>query len=465
MVKLARGRILAKLTCFSLILAVQIAAVCAAAPSTMADQASPQPSSPQAASPQGAAAESIPAGTPQAQTPAPQAGQTALDDNASWYAGTFGENCSTPGCCEICGGGSGPPPCYYIEGDVRVLMRSRAISGNLTYERTTGTEFQPTALELAPRLSFRSVDSIIAPGLEGTIGWFLGHDCNNRDEFLEFTYWGLENWQGTAGYQSGSYVFVENNSAGVPTLVTSSQNLYSPFPLTVLGFNRADFQKVTVDSTLNNFEVNYRFSARSAPDRMVLYPNGRWRRECRPGFYASYLVGLRLMQFDDVADYHSQGTTTNSAGATVPVTGDYDVTTHNTLLGAQIGGEYTYRQCCWQADVHGRAGTFFNVSEMHSSVVTTPNEPSPIDELTPIGLNSQVGINRDVAAVVGEFGFATTYKFRPNLIGRASYDFTWLGGLALAPDQFQFTANPQAAISAHGMMFVTGLSLGLEYTW
>ena len=28
-------------------------------------------------------------------------------------------------CCEICGGGSGPPPCYYVESDLSVLTRSR----------------------------------------------------------------------------------------------------------------------------------------------------------------------------------------------------------------------------------------------------------------------------------------------------------------------------------------------------
>ena len=67
--------------------------------------------------------------------------------------------------------------------------------------------------------------------------------------------------------------------------------------------------------------------------------------------------------------------------------------------------------------------------------------------------------------MVGEVGFSVTYKFRPNLIGRASYDFIWIGGVALAPMQYQFVTDPKPQIDSGGTLFLNGLSLGLEYTW
>ena len=39
------------------------------------------------------------------------------------------------------------------------------------------------------------------------------------------------------------------------------------------------------------------------------------------------------------------------------------------------------------------------------------------------------------AALIGEAGFQATYKFKPNLMGRAAYDFMWVSGLALAPNK------------------------------
>ncbi len=105
-----------------------------------ADPPAPQATAPQATGPQAmfqqslmppaTAAEAIPAGQPAGPAVAhPPAGPAepdgAEDDGSSWYAGTFGPNCAPAPCCEICGGGSGPPPDYYIEGGPSVLTRGK----------------------------------------------------------------------------------------------------------------------------------------------------------------------------------------------------------------------------------------------------------------------------------------------------------------------------------------------------
>lgn len=74
-------------------------------------------------------------------------------------------------------------------------------------------------------------------------------------------------------------------------------------------------------------------------------------------------------------------------------------------------------------------------------------------------------MNPCVTAEEAEIGAAVSYKIRPNLIARGSYDFVWIGGLALAPEQFVFVSNPQPHITNNGTMFLNGVSFSLEYTW
>ena len=285
-----------------------------------------------------------------------------------------------------------------------------------------------------------------------TVGHFLEHDDNNRDEFVEFTFWGLDRWHSNQAIDSDAELYLTN--AGLNFL---PHNLYSLFPFYIGGFNRADFQSISDASRLNNFELNYRWGPRGAPDRLVLYPSGRWRRECQPGMFISYFVGARIMAFDDKAEFFSEGL--NYPGTT---SGDYNVHTRNTMLGMQVGGECAYRQCRWSTDVHGRAGAYLNVSQCDTSIVT---HAVNIDPYAGQDLNANPSMSRDVTAEEAEVGVGASYKIRPNLTGRVSYDFIWMGGLALAPEQFVFDADPKPHITNNGTMFVNGVSFSLEYTW
>ena len=50
---------------------------------------------------------------------------------------------------------------------------------------------------------------------------------------------------------------------------------------------------------------------------------------------------------------------------------------------------------------------------------------------------------------------------------RAGYNLAWLSGLALAPNQFDFTdtLTSGTGIEGAGSMFLAGASLGLERRW
>jgi hypothetical protein len=50
---------------------------------------------------------------------------------------------------------------------------------------------------------------------------------------------------------------------------------------------------------------------------------------------------------------------------------------------------------------------------------------------------------------------------------RVGYNLAWLSGLALAPNQFDFTdtASSGTGINGAGSLFLFGANLGLERTW
>ena len=93
-----------------------------------------------------AAAEAVPpgqaTGRPTTQAAADNATQPKPDgdDNGAWSSGVFGPGCTAATCCEICGGGSGPPPDYYVEGGPIILARNRPTHVMpVSFERTSGT--------------------------------------------------------------------------------------------------------------------------------------------------------------------------------------------------------------------------------------------------------------------------------------------------------------------------------------
>ena len=311
----------------------------------------------------------------------------------------------------------------------------------------------PATVQLAPGFSFGSLDQGISPGMNVTVGHFLEHDDNNRDEFVEFTFWGLDRWHSNQAIDSDAELYLTN--AGLNFL---PHNLYSLFPFYIGGFNRRRLQSISDASRLNNFELNYRWGPRGAtrPTRALS------QRTLAAGMSAGNVHLLlrrapRIMAFDDKAEFFSEGL--NYPGTT---SGDYNVHTRNTMLGMQVGGECAYRQCRWSTDVHGRAGAYLNVSQCDTSIVT---HAVNIDPYAGQDLNANPSMSRDVTAEEAEVGVGASYKIRPNLTGRVSYDFIWMGGLALAPEQFVFDADPKPHITNNGTMFVNGVSFSLEYTW
>ena len=193
---------------------------------------------------------------------------------------------------------------------------------------------------------------------------------------------------------------------------------------------------------MNNFEIDGRFSPRGEPDRLVLHPDGRWRRECQPGTYMSYLYGLRFMEIDETFTFHSRSQGQFGNDSTLHrqnAAGDYDVVTHNSLLGLQIGADMTFRQCRWTWGVESKVGPYINFANQVSTIdaATSTARPTP-------------SYNRALSANEMRSGPDRRGRFSSHLQVPAEPDGPRVLGLHVdhgrcpGPEQLQFVADPVA---------------------
>ncbi len=373
--------------------------------------------------------------------------------------------------CSICGGGNCTPPDWYTEQGVRFFGRTNPRLIPVAYAETV---INGTDTGLSQVFTDRSQRPGMSVAYDLTLGHYFARNVLDRDHFVEFSFWGLNRFEDEAAISATQRL---SQASGVNTITFG--NLYSPYAITMVpntvltftpvlngtiipGFNQVDQYSSYYASYMNNFEINGRITPRGREDQLVLHPDGRWRRECQPGRFISYLYGVRFMQLDEVYRLHGQGVTqtfdpTGTLVDSVTNTGDYNVVTHNNLLGLQIGADMMFRECRWSWGLQAKVGPYVNFADQASDIAAGP-EGAPT-------FTNHLADARHNAALIAELGFVATYKFRPNLVGRASYDFMWASGLALAPEQLQYSTTPVTQINTNGTVVFNGPSLGLEWLW
>jgi len=438
----------------------------------------------------------------------------AMPDNMPGVENGLWNGAEPGNCCATCGGGYCTPPCWYVEQGVRILNRSAPRNNDISFQFEEVKIFNSSGQVVSDTVQYNSLldthswNYNIAPGYVATIGRYLGRDSLDRDDFLEFTYWGMNTWANSVFVDTGFRNQYETTTADGRFTYSGGGDLVTPFlvgasitsPLTGLptstipsqdsalffnqpggngtintawgvgGFDHVDTHSVRIDSEMHNWELNIRLRPRGRPDQLVLNPSGRWQRECQPGTYMSYLVGLRYMTIGDGFHLHSQGTVTitdNTTGDTAskPVSGNYDTQTENDLLGLQIGSDIMFRRCKWAWGVKAKVGPYVNFSRDVKEIVNDGfTFASPY---TSYFFNDRYTHRQQTAALIGEVGFEATYKFKPNLMGRAAYDFMWINGLALAPEQLTWNLDPSKnnTINTNGGIYAHGITLGLEWSW
>lgn len=385
-------------------------------------------------------------------------------------------------CDEITGQGYWCPKDWYLDQRVRIMYHPNTRPQAMGLIGIKGPQQTPVIggvnlpfFEHLIRQSALAAPSLEpSAGYEVTFGHYLGRDSQNRDHFVEFTYYGGNEWEHGAAIHRTETFTVDNtfpdseyfypNAADLPDGVEAEfGNLFSPFDADVTGFNRADDQRTWYTSRFDNFEINGKIRRRGRHDRLVMYENGRWRREAQEGCVWSMLFGARGMTLDESFLFYSEGTTTYTGNPDAHTTGTYDIRTHNDMFGVQLGGDAVIRRGRGELGVRLKGGVFMNFADQTSYIETT----GAADDLLSNGVDldeHRYARSRDIAGVA-EVGFTASYQLRRNLAVRAAYDLMWINGLALAPEQVNFQAGAPGRINRNGMLLMQSLSMGLELNW
>lgn len=349
-------------------------------------------------------------------------------------------------------------PTWFAEAGALFLHRSTAHDQTVTQTPVAFTiaGFQFTVN--VPLQSTRSFDFNFEAGLRTNIGRYLGTDLLNRDHTLEFMYYGLQEWNATHQIVSDRVesLLVDNGQL----VVIRTGRLLTPFPTNVGGWNRADVHHIRNFSDFNNFEVNYRIRWRPGKDRLVGWPDGTWTRETPPSWTPSILAGLRYISLNDHFFFTSLGAIENlNTDVTTAMSGHYNTRTTNDLMGAQIGGELEHSWQNFHLAVRGKTGLFCNATQQYTHLDT--RDDSGFFVLP----QRDYRVAGDRLGYVGEFGFVGTWQIWPNVALKAAYDFLWVQGVSLAPEQVEFSIEAPPRLIDSGYVFFQGASIGCEVRW
>lgn len=300
----------------------------------------------------------------------------------------------------------------------------------------------------------------IEPAMRVTVGRFIGRDWENRDHSIEMSFLGINE------FRTGQSIRAQEEG-GLILLLDQKQG----------GVNNADLWFTEYASRMHSIETDLRLRHRPEKDRLVMAPDGTWTRQYTSSYVPSLLLGLRYVNLNEDYSFFSRSLgalerpTNEEEPVFTPITetefrGDYDIETRNDLFGIQVGGDFISQREQWYWGVRGKAGAFINFAEQFTVAqfndLRAPRTGQPGDPSIDVAPRVEHA-TRANEAFFGELSLMTAYHFTPNFTARASYDFMWLAGVALAPDQFTFTET--ARLSLDGVIFYQGLSLGLEIVW
>jgi hypothetical protein len=255
------------------------------------------------------------------------------------------------------------------------------------------------------------------------------------------------------GWEVG-YLGIWNMYAGRAEGGNSDINGADPLALLVDGFNDRSLAEVSYVSTLNTAEANlllrsWRGSARCSP-----YP---WERcgNYRRGTL-DWLAGFRWAGLEERAGLEL-------SGGDFPRPSTYDVRSTTNFFGLQVGGRGRMEWDRWSVDGWAKTAlTGVAMSQSAEPIGSAFVPDPPIRPARPARAASEGGVG-----FIGDISLTAAYRLTDAWKLRAGYNFLWLTGVALAPNQFDFGANLDSGTGLNGGagVFLHGASLGLDAAW
>jgi hypothetical protein len=233
------------------------------------------------------------------------------------------------------------------------------------------------------------------------------------------------------------YLGVFNQTASKGVELTGSLMLPGDLGLQVNNFFGAEDVDVRYSSDLHSFEANLVHCC-------CCYDG------CGGGRSLEWLAGFRYINFDEEIGINSfdplEGTT------------EYGVEAENHLYGAQLGARARRCRGRWNWEVTGKAGIYANDMEQHQD---------PIIDFPGFVFRTGRGSDETGVAFVGDLNFSAIYQLDRVWGLRVGYNLIWIEGIALAPDQLDFTNAPDSGTELHdgGGVFLHGVNVGVEGRW
>jgi len=255
-------------------------------------------------------------------------------------------------------------------------------------------------------------------GMRFLVGWTPDPCRCSRCCAFELSYFGLFGWQAHA------QIAGPGNLAIPGDLGLASNNFFG-----------ADLMDVNYRSSLHNVELNCIKSC------------------CLCDAKIDFLAGFRFItlqeRFTLTATDFQEGTS------------NYNIKANNYLFGGQLGGRYTRYYDHWSLQFTGKAGVFLNQATQSQIATDFPTVGGPFL------LRDRIGANNSGVAALGEVGVTAIRPINDTWSLRLGYMALGIGGVALAPDQLDFTDTFQSGnhLSTNGWIFVHGAVLGAEARW
>jgi hypothetical protein len=258
------------------------------------------------------------------------------------------------------------------------------------------------------------------------------------------------------GWEVG-YLGVWNMFANLSEGGAANINGGDPLSLGVDGFNDRSLARATYLSSLNTAEANLLLrSCHRGYSRVSAYPWERCGNYHRGTF--DWLAGFRWAGLDEAAGIEFSGG--GLPGRPFPGPSSYNVRSTTNFFGAQIGGRGRMEWDRWAID--GWAKAALAGTAMSQSADPIVSAYNPADQLRPARSATEGGVG-----FIGDININLSYRINDAWRLRTGYNFLWLTGVALAPNQFDFGGTDTAGTGLAGGagVFLHGANLGLETAW
>jgi hypothetical protein len=318
--------------------------------------------------------------------------------------------------------GAATDPRRYFVFDALGMQRNNALKdGPLVVENVTP---QFTALQT------NMLQSTVAPGVRLLYG---DYGCDGIG--WETGYLGLWNMYSKARIESPNSLLQAPGDLGFasPAMQNGSQGDFTGI---------TSLQSFDANVVFHQFDGGWNPRSQRPSQRVNWYDGG----------HLDWITGFRWAGLDDVGVL---GFT--PAGA--PLANTYTAHTSSNLFAGQVGvrGRMEFQEWALESWIKvGLAGTSLSQTQSFQ------DQLAPLDPFRPTGSSWKGGMG-----MIADANLSGIWRIDDVWGFRFGYNLLWLTGVALAPDQYDFSAStsPSTAIDGTGSLFLSGANAGLEARW